>query len=175
MDTRTTYAIYDDEEILLHAVENLRHRGIKIKEVYSPFPIHGLDKALGLPHTRLSIASFIYGITGLCLGIFMMWYTMISDWPINIGGKPNFSLFDNLPSFIPVAFEITVLCAAHGMVLTFLLRSKLLPGKKNTNPFPETTADKFAIEFEKENVVNRQELHRLIKETNVFHIKEKDE
>jgi hypothetical protein len=174
MDTRTTYAIYDDEEILLDAVKNFRHKGVRIKEVYTPFPVHGLEKALGLPHTRLSIASFIYGIVGLFLGLFMMWYMMVSDWPVNIGGKPNFTFFDNLPSFIPVAFEITVLCAAHGMVITFLIRSKLLPGAKNTNPFPETTADKFAIEFDKENVFGKKELLELINETKVFQIKEKE-
>ena len=76
-----------------------------INEVYSPFPIHGLDHALGLKPTRLAITSFIYGCTGLSLALLMMWYMMIEDWPMIIGGKPNFSLLQNLPAFIPVTFD----------------------------------------------------------------------
>jgi hypothetical protein len=70
---------------------------------------------------------------------------MISDWPINIGGKPNFALYLNLPAFIPVTFELTVLSAAHGMALTFLLRSKLLPGVTAPIPHPRVTDDKFIL------------------------------
>jgi hypothetical protein len=170
--SKLVYGIYDDEEILLKAVKQLKGRGIKIREVYTPFPVHGLEKALELPHTRLSIASFIYGVTGLGLGLLMMWYMNIHDWPINIGGKPNFSLFENLPAFIPVAFEITVLCAAHGMVFTFLFRSRLLPGRKETNPYPFTTDDKFAVELDKPQ--DKESLYTLLNEIGVWQIKEKE-
>jgi hypothetical protein len=171
---KLVYGIYDDEDVLLHAVQTIRSKGIKIKEVYTPFPVHGLEKAMGLRNTRLSIAAFIYGFTGLGLGLLMMWYMMISDWPINIGGKPNFSLFENLPAFIPVAFEITVLCAAHGMVLTFLFRSRLIPGRKATNPFPETTNDKFAVEFDRPSASEKDVLYELLKHTKASQIKEKE-
>ena len=73
---------------------------------------------------------------------------MISDWPINIGGKPNFALYLNLPAFIPVTFELTVFCAAHGMAITFLLRSKLLPGVTAPIPHPRITDDKFILHID---------------------------
>jgi hypothetical protein len=64
-------------------------------------------------------------MTGCKLGfIDDVWYMNIFDWPMDIGGKPSFAFYKNLPAFIPVTFESTVLCAAHGMVITFLLRSK---------------------------------------------------
>ena len=142
------HALYDDEEILLKAVKEVRSKGIKIKEVFTPFPVHGLDIALGLKRTRIAICAFLYGLTGLSLGLLMMWYMMVSDWPQSFGGKPNFMLHLNLPAFVPVAFECTVFCAAHGMALTFLLRSWILPGVIEKNPDPRTTDDKFLMEIE---------------------------
>ena len=120
--------IFKDDEVLLNAIRNLKAKGIKCSNAYSPYPVHGLDEALGLKRTRISIASFLYGATGTCLALLMMWYMDIWDWPMDIGGKPSWNLYKNIPSFIPVTFEFTVLCAAHGMVLTFYLRSKILPG-----------------------------------------------
>jgi hypothetical protein len=76
----------------------------------------------------------------------MMNYIMIVDWPQNIGGKPSFSLMENLPSFIPTAFEMTVFFAAHLMVITFYMRSKLWPFKEAENPDVRTTDDHFLME-----------------------------
>ena len=112
MSKKVIYGIYDDDDVILKAVKDIREKGVNIDEVYSPFPIHGLDHALGLKPTRLAITSFIYGCTGLSLGLLMMWYMMIQDWPQIIGGKPNFSLIDNLPAFVPIGFELTVFFAA---------------------------------------------------------------
>jgi hypothetical protein len=126
--SKTLYGIFNDDEVLLKAIKNLRAKGVKCTNAYSPFPVHGLDHALGLKRTRISIACFLYGATGTCLALLMMWYMNIWDWPMDIGGKPSWNLYKNIPAFIPVTFEFTVLCAAHGMVITFYLRSKLLPG-----------------------------------------------
>ena len=71
---------------------------------------------------------------------------MIVAWPMNIGGKPSFSFMENLPAFVPVIFEMTIFFAAHLMVITFYLRSRLWPFKKAENPIPETTDDKFLIQ-----------------------------
>ena len=73
---------------------------------------------------------------------------MISDWPTDIGGKPSFAYYMNVPAFIPVTFESTVLCAAHGMVITYYLRCKMLPGVRAKNPDPRTTDDKFMVVVE---------------------------
>ncbi len=163
------YGIYDDEEVLLHAVKELKGKGIGISEVYSPFPIHGLEKALGYKHTRLSTAAFIYGLTGLSLGVLMTWYMMIIDWPVIIGGKPNFTYAENFTSFIPVLFELTVFCAAHGMVLSFLIVCGLFPGAKETNPLPETTSHLFAIELE-ENNLSKEEIKNMLDATHAINV-----
>jgi len=142
------HIIFGDEELMLNAVKELRAAGIRIKDAFTPFPVHGLDAALGLPRTRIAIASFIYGITGTSLATLMMWYMMIHDWPNDIGGKPNWAYYYNMPAFIPITFEVTVFCAAHLMVLTFLLSSWLLPGVPPKNPDPRTTDDKFMLYLE---------------------------
>src|SRR5699024_12586442 len=76
---------------------------------------------------------------------------MINDWPQDIGGKPRFSFLQNLPSFVPIIFELTVYFAAHLMVITFYLRSSLWPFKKAENPDPRTTDDHFLIEIDAAN------------------------
>ena len=139
------YGIFDDEEILMAAIPVLQGKGVVCKDVQSPFPIHGVEKLLGTPRTRLSICAFLYGMTGCALSFWMTWYMMIHDWHINIGGKPNFMFYMNLPAFIPVIFESTVFCAAHGMAITFLLRSKILPGVTAPIPHIGITDDKFVL------------------------------
>ncbi len=139
------YGIYNDEHTVLHAVSHLRHDGLDVKDVVSPYPIHGMDKALGLQETRISIVSFMCGITGTTLAILMIWYMNIFDWPMDIGGKPSFAYFKNMPDFIPVTFEATVFCAAHGMVITFLLRCKILPGVEPEVIDPRCTDDHYVM------------------------------
>jgi hypothetical protein len=107
-----------------------------------------LDNAIGLPRTRLAICAFLYGITGTSLATLMMWYMMVHDWPSDIGGKPTWAYYMAVPAFIPITFESTVFCAAHGMALTYLLRCWLVPGAKAKNPDPRTTDDKFLIYLE---------------------------
>jgi hypothetical protein len=139
-------AIYTDDDVVLSAVKTLREKGMKIKEVYSPFPIHGLDKALGLKETRIAMAAFIYGLFGLTVAITLTAYTMNFDWPQNIGGKPSMTWGMNMPAFVPILFELTVFFAAHLMVWTFMIINGLYPGAKEQNPDPRTTDDHFMIE-----------------------------
>lgn len=147
MSAKNIYALFNDDDILMDGLKKAMSKGLYIKEVYSPFPVHGIEKVLGVKWTNIAIASFIYGMTGLTLAVLGMYYFMIQDWPMNIGGKPNFSLFENLPAFIPIAFEFAVLCAAHGMAITYLLLNKTYPGAKARNPHPRTTDDHFAVEI----------------------------
>ncbi len=141
------YAMYDDDATLLHGAEKLVAKGVHIKDVFSPFPIHGIDPVIGVRKTRLAICAFIYGLTGMSLALIGMYYFMIVDWPMNIGGKPNHYFYQNIPAFIPITFELTVLCTAHGMAITYFLRNKTLPGMKAKNPDPRTTDDKFVMEI----------------------------
>ena len=138
--------------------------------MYSPFPVHGLDPVLGVPRTRLAICSFIYGITGVGLGLLMMWYMMIYDWPMDIGGKPSFSLIENVPAFVPILFECGVFCAAHLMALTFLLRSWILPGVTAKNPDPRTTDDKFLVEIVSVSDADLNNIISTLKETGAIEV-----
>jgi hypothetical protein len=151
MASKVIHAIYTDDDLLLQAVKQVRDARYHITEIYTPFPVHGLDKAMGLEPTRLAIASFMYGLVGLAVAIIMMNFMMITDWPQDIGGKPSFSFLQNLPAFVPIIFELTVFFAAHLMVLTFYMRSKLWPFKTAENPDVRTTDDHFLMEIDAAN------------------------
>jgi len=176
MSKKTLYAIFDDDEVLLKSVKELRSKGIEIAEVYSPFPVHGLDHALGLKETRMAITAFIYGCLGLIFGGLLIYYIMISgvgkSWPMNIGGKPNWTFYQNMPAFVPIMFECTVLFAGHLMSLTYLYRNRLYPGATTTSPDPRTTDDKFLMELEIEG--SDVEIKRLLTATGASEINEKD-
>ena len=177
MKNKIIHAIFDDEQDVLSVVKDLRAKKIIVNEVYSPFPIHGLDAVLGLKETRMAITAFIYGCIGLTFGALLIYYVMIAgvgkSWPMNIGGKPNFTFYHNLPSFVPIMFECTVLFAGHLMSLTYLFRNKLYPGAKTASPDSRTTDDKFLVEVlytdNKDNIVT------ILKKSNVTEINEKDE
>src|SRR6266704_4626863 len=103
--------IYDDEDVLLDAVGKVKKSGVKIYECYTPFPVHGLDDAMGYNYSNLPIVGFLCGVTGTICALVMMIGMMGFDWPMDIGGRP----FIPLPAFIPITFEVTVLFSAWGM------------------------------------------------------------
>ena len=146
MNNKVVYALYNDDDILMDAVKKTRAAHHHIEEVFCPFPVHGLDKAMGLSPTRIAICSFIYGCLGITVATTMMNYIMITDWPQDIGGKPSMSYIQNMPAFVPVMFEMTVFFAAHLMVITFYMRSRLWPFKNAENPDVRTTDDHFLME-----------------------------
>ncbi len=146
MSNKVIQAMYNDDDILLDAVKEIRSAHHHIEEVYTPFPVHGLEKAMGLENTRIAITAFMYGCVGLGFSVWMMNYMMIDDWPQDIGGKPSTSFFYNMPAFVPIMFEMSVYFAAHLMVITFYMRSKLWPFKEAENPDPRTTDDMFVVE-----------------------------
>ena len=168
--------MYDDDDVLKDGAKKLVSKGVKINDVFSPFPVHGLDPIIGVKQTRLGIMAFLYGLTGLTLATIGMRYFMVVDWQMNIGGKPNFSYLQNILSFIPISFEFTVLCAAHGMAITYLLVNKTLPGMPAQNPDPRTTDDKFVMEIRlsENTAINESELDELIKGTGFIEIDKKE-
>ena len=133
-------------EELLDKIKELKSEGKEIQEVYTPFYVHGLAEALGLKHTRLGKATFLYGLIGLFFGCWLTYFTMIKDWPVDIGGKPNATFWQNLPAFVPVIFELVVYFAAHLLVISFFIRSRLYPFKKAENPIKKSSDDKFVIQ-----------------------------
>ena len=168
------YALYNDDDVLMSAVKAVKAEKHYIEEIYTPFPVHGLDKAMGLAPTRIAIAAFLYGCFGLAVATAMMNFIMIEDWPQNIGGKPSFSYIENMPAFVPIMFELTVFFAAHLMVITFYLRSRMWPFKKAENPDPRTTDDHFLMEIPIQD--NEKQLKTLLAKTGAveLHVVEKD-
>ncbi|WP_308993099.1 DUF3341 domain-containing protein [Mariniflexile litorale] len=166
--SKVIHAIYTDDDVLMSAVKKVKAERYHIEEIYTPFPVHGLDKAMGLEPTRIAIAAFIYGLIGLTVATVMMNFIMIEDWPQDIGGKPSFSYIENMPAFVPIMFELTVFFAAHLMVITFYLRSRMWPFKKAENPDPRTTDDHFLMEIAVNG--NENELESLLKETGAVEI-----
>ena len=169
------HVMYDDDAKVMTAAGKLVGQGIRVKDVYSPFPIHGIDPVIGIKRTRLAICSFMYAMTGTSLALLGMWYFMIQDWPMNIGGKPSFSLLENVTAFIPVTFEFSVLCGAHGMAITYLLRNGTLPGMPASNPDPRTTDDKFVVEITTDNnSMSADELEAAIARPDLLELSIKD-
>ena len=168
MSNKVIHAFYNDDEVVLDAVKKVKAAHHHIEEVFCPFPVHGLDKAMGLAPTRLAITAFMYGVLGLGVAIWMTNYMMIQDWPQDIGGKPNFSWWLNMPAFVPILFELTVFFAAHLMVITFYMRSRIWPFKEAENPDPRTTDDHFLMEIHVHD--NEEELTSLLKETGAVEI-----
>jgi hypothetical protein len=168
--------MYDDDEVLKNSAKKLVSKGVKISEVFSPFPIHGIDPIIGVKNTRLGIMAFLYGLTGLTLATIGMRYFMVVDWPMNIGGKPNFSYLENMLAFVPISFEFTVMCAAHGMAITYLLRNKTLPGMPAQNPDPRTTDDKFVMEIRlsENHNVTEAELDGMLQEIGYLELDKKE-
>lgn len=137
------YGIYSDENDLLKAVRTAKVKHMEIMDVYSPFPVHGLDQALGLEESRLHQAGFVYGAIGTLTAFLGMSWITTSNWPIIFGGKPYWPV----PSFIPITFELTVLFAAWGMTITFYTICGLWPGVSNPQLDLRTTDDKFCLAF----------------------------
>src|SRR4028119_2524852 len=144
----------DDEAVLFPAVRKIRKAGYKIHDVYTPMPIHGLDHAMGLRETSLHTAGFIYAITGTLTAFSFITWSFTTDWQLNIGGKPHFAL----PAWIPIIFELTVLFAAVGMVLTFCYLCQMAPFVKKHHFHPRATDDLFVIVIETTDRTNVEDL-----------------
>jgi len=142
------YGLYNDEEDLLRAVKQANADHLEIMDVYTPFPVHGLDPLLGLAESRLHIAGFIYGALGTLTAFGGMSWIFTRDWPQIFGGKPHWPV----PAFIPITFELTVLFASIGMVVTFYVINGLGPGVVNPTIDLRITDDKFCIAFDKSEV-----------------------
>jgi hypothetical protein len=143
-----------DEAVLFPAVKKVRRSGYKIHDVYTPFPIHGLDKAMGLRDTSLHTAGFIYALCGTCTALGFITWALTVDWRINFGGKPFFAL----PAWIPITFELTVLFSSIGMVLTFCYLCQLAPFVKKDHFNPRSTDDTFVMALECTSKTNDSEL-----------------
>ena len=108
-------------DALLEAARRMRENGYTKMDACTPFPVHGIDRALGIPHSRLGYIVFAGGLTGFVAGILLQWWTGAVDYPLLVGGKP---LFAFEPS-IPIIFELTVLLSAFAAVGGMLALNRL--------------------------------------------------
>lgn len=163
--------VFDDDDVVMHAIPPIKSSGINIYEVYSPFAIHGIDDLMGHKRTKLSIAAFMFGFTGFCCAITMILFMMNIDWPMDVGGKSTLPA----PSFVPVTFELTVLFTAFGMVGSFFVVSNLYPGATNVVFDPRCTDDKFimAVELEK-NSLSADQISSILKNNGATEVYEKE-
>ena len=138
---RNLMGVFKREDEIIRVTRACRERGYEIVDVYAPYPVHGLDRAMGLTPSRITWVCFLLGVLG---GGLMLWFQIWAsaiDWPANVGGKP----LNSLPAFIPVAFESAVLAAGIGTIGVLLLRSRLFPWSRPNLVHPGVTDDHFVL------------------------------
>ena len=141
MTRRLFIAAFECERDIMGATRAAREAGYVIDDIYTPYAVHGLDKAMGLRPSRLSWICLAFAVLGAGGAIgFQYWASMV-DWPINIGGKP----WNSLPAFIPITFEMAVLLGGLGVVAALLWRCRLFPGKKPSVPDIRVTDNLFVL------------------------------
>jgi hypothetical protein len=134
----------------------------------APYPVHGLDEAMGLRPSRIPVVALVAGSAGLAFALALQFYCAVLDWPLNVGGKPPNSTL----AFVPIAFELTVLCAGLATAGAFLFGSRLFPGAK-AHLFAEgTTEDVFTVVLRRRDATfDAGEARRLLMESGAFNVK----
>lgn len=165
--TKYILGLFEDPDDMLHGVSKLQENSIGIYDVYTPMPIHGIEEILGYKRSRLPIAAFCFGITGTVTAISMIYYMLVYDWPMNIGGKPHFAF----PDFVPIMFELTVLFCAFGMVGTFFFANHLFPGRAPRVMDMRATNDRFIIAIDARANPYPDKIDDLLKEAGAIEIK----
>jgi hypothetical protein len=172
MSQRILVAAFADERDLLHAVAAVRQRSWPVLEAYTPYPVHGLEEMLGLRRTRLAAACLFFGVLGVSLALAFQFWATAESWPLNVGGQP----WNSLPAFVPVTFEAMVLFAGLGVVLAWLVRCRLFPGKTPGLPAPGITDNRFVLVVGvSDTVADRQAARNLLQENQAVSLDEREE
>lgn len=158
---------FEDPDDMMHGIDKLKENNISIYDAYTPMPIHGIEDKLGVKRSRLPIVAFICGITGTFTAFSMIYYMMVHDWPMNVGGKPAFAF----PDFIPIMFELTVLFCAYGMGIAFFFRTHLFPGRAPRVMDLRATDDRFIIAVDANENADHDRINALLKDAGAVEIK----
>ncbi len=137
-------AEFENEDGLVEAAAKLRDAGYTETDAYSPFPIHGLEVALGAPRCKLSLFVFLGGLSGFIGGFGMQYFASVIHYPMNIGGRP----LNSWPAFIPITFECAVLAAVFTAVFGMIAMNKLpMPYHPvfNVDAFSRASSDRFFL------------------------------
>ncbi|MFN7139139.1 MAG: DUF3341 domain-containing protein [Limisphaerales bacterium] len=171
--TQTPHALlaeFDTPADVMHAAEKIRDKGFTRWDVYTPFPIHGMDAAMGLGNSKVGWFAFVGGVAGYTSGMLMIWWMNAIDYPIIVGGKPMFSPFGAFPP----SYELTILFGAFGAILGMLALNRL---PRWYNPlfkhrrFAKVTHDKFFIVIETTDPkYSEAEIRKLLESAGSKHI-----
>jgi hypothetical protein len=172
LDKHLILGVFDNPDGVLSSVSKLRKKGYEIFDCYTPFPVHGLDTAMGIKRSNLTVGAFICGAIGFSLGLLLQFYIMVWDWPMIIGGKPD--TYKMLPSMVPVTFEVTVLCTAFGMGLLFFARTKMIHGIKPDIIDPRQTDDRLFVAIEGKDGLNVGEISEIFKNEGALELRERN-
>ncbi len=151
-------ATFSDVESLMAAVHEARKNNLRIYDVHAPFPIHGLDQAMGIRRTRLPWVTLLGGLLGLTIALTLQFYANVLDWPLNVGGKPDNSTL----AFIPISFELTVLLAGLSSVAALFFRARLYPGKRESLVAEGVTNDTFALVVRSNELSEGRQIRELL-------------
>ena len=170
-NVRFKAVFFDSADDLKACAAEARLRNIEVYDVFSPFPIHGIDTAVGLEPSRLTWIGFVAGLLGLSFALTLQVWTSAYDWALNVGGTP----FNSFPLFIPVAFELTVLFAGLISIGVLFLRNRLwIFSKKKI--FDRVTDDRFVLVLQQTDASLDPKIpHRLFEKYNAVGITEGDE
>ncbi|MEO8398400.1 MAG: quinol:electron acceptor oxidoreductase subunit ActD [Ignavibacteriaceae bacterium] len=149
-------ALFDTPDQIIHAAEEVNKAGYKKFDINTPYPVHGMDKAMGLKPTKLGFVTLFFGLSGASFILLFIFYAMAVDYPMVIGGKPFFAF----PAYIPITFETTVLLAAistvFGMIAVFFNLPKNNHPLLDTNYMDNVSSDKYGIVIEAEDPLFNQ-------------------
>jgi len=168
---RTLVGVFEREEDILQATDAARRSGLTILDVYTPYAVHGLDRAMALQPSRLPWVCFLLGLFGATAKVWFEYCTTASSWAIDVGGKP----WNSLPAFVPVTFEVMVLFAGVSTVIAFFLVAGLRPWRKAVLVHPRVTDDRFVLLLEQTDAAfDVTQVSRLLERHHVVHIEERE-
>src|ERR1019366_3755838 len=173
MSGRVMVGIFQEENDILSVTREVRKQGYTIVDIYAPYAVHGLDKAMGLQQPwRLPWTCFLLGLFGAAAKVWFEYWTTASDWPVNVGGKP----WNSLPAFVPITFEVMVLFAGISTVLAFFGMSRLWPGRKPMILDARVTNDRFALVLEEDNAAfDVDEVEQFLRDHQALRVEEREQ
>jgi len=168
--TKFILGLFEDPDEMMDGIHKLQQNSIPIYDVYTPMPIHGIEAKLGIKDSRLGYAAFMFGTLGGTVVFSIIYYAMVHDWPINIGGKNAFAI----PDFVPITFEWTVLYTAFGIVGTFFFATHLFPGRTPRVMDLRATHDRFVIAIDAKGNTPHADITNLLTKAGAVEVKHND-
>ncbi|HLJ87680.1 MAG TPA: DUF3341 domain-containing protein [Candidatus Angelobacter sp.] len=164
-------ATFRDANTLIKAVKSVRAKQFRVYDIYSPYPIHGMDEVMGVRRTRLPWVTLIVGVSAGLSAVLLQFYTSVADWNLNVGGKPDNSAL----AFVPITFELTILLGGLSTIFALLLRTRMFPGKKERLPAEGVTDDTFALVLRKRDAsFNAAQARQVLEQNGAESVQEKE-